>query len=158
MTRRKRSIRDNDRPIDSISDQIVPTGRATRDTPEPRPKAAPLRASRTRTPAVQRPLKPTGGAPTTGPEIETPDTFTHHYVVRLATTQLNHDREIAAIVRAMGRKKWAVESRESIPGASAGETVTVLMFVQTTLTERSPNAPVNASIVKSGASVSRRHR
>lgn len=94
----------------------------------------------------------------TGPEIGTSDAFTHHYVVRLATTQLDHDREIATITRAMARKKWAVESRELRPGASTGATVTVLMFVLTTRTEQSPNAPVSASIVKSGASLPRRHR
>ena len=84
--------------------------------------------------------------------------FTHRYVVRLATTRLDHDREIARIVRAMSRKKWAVESRDVVPGASDRETVTILTFVQVTATERAPNAPVPSNIVTSGASVPRRFR
>lgn len=58
----------------------------------------------------------------------------------------------------MGRKKWALESRDAIPGATDQEIVTILTFVQTTATERAPNAPVPSSIVKSGASVPRRFR
>ena len=105
--------------------------------------------ARTRSSGCRRSVEPDQGlAPT----------HTHRYTIRLETTQVDHEREIARIVRAMGRKKWIAESRDAIPGATDRETVTILTFVQSTRTERAPNAPVRERIVTSGASVPRRFR
>ena len=159
MTRPDKSELEIYRPVERKSEM---TDRATQRFQTPRTSTAPIplgaaappsRTNRRRSQVTKRGPDPRTGA---GPGQESATAHVHRYTVQLSTTQLDHEREITQIVRAMNRKKWAVESRNAIPGASDRETVTILTFVQTTSTERVPNAPVRDSSVKSGASVPRR--
>lgn len=91
--------------------------------------------------------------PVTAP-VTASNFFTHYHVVRLSTTYLNHEKEMASIAKAMGKKGWALQSRQSTSNEGK-ETVSVLTFEQVTKKKKAPKPPIKGNVTKKGGLLAR---